>query len=520
MNHHSIIIILFVIPLFILMYLFFVSPIMKRKTLLVLMVIIAVLGIITVCIHRTDQSHDVKIAFLPMTCSDTLPSKDLWIAFALPYMISNHLSQQCDPDMLIISYESTYRSVPVDSINSVKYIEQLHRLTNVDLFIYSELDIAADEYTFSYQIRSGLESQNESSLTFATGNLLRSVEQVVADLYSILSSGDAMHREFKHSDDLTALSYFFNGILEKINGSGDKAFDYFQKTISRDSSFAMAYTLASECLFNDAVDTYMDGNSGGDYEFERIKSYLVKSIEIDSSLDDNYRLLGRIYQYQDRWNISSDYLDQALALNKKNPLTYIALSKLHPSRLKSYGFNDEHDLLSTALSLNPFLEEIYVAISDHYLFNNRRDHAINILEDYRNIDPRSIPVLMALSKIYIVMKEFTQADALIARVIEQDAKNDDAWFNRGIIYYHLDRFDDASDCFRESLRLGHHIDSYLYLAYIAELEGDINNSIEYLRKRIHFRRGPDDEFAEEARRHLVKLLSENAINDSVSVDYE
>ena len=60
--------------------------------------------------------------------------------------------------------------------------------------------------------------------------------------------------------------------------------------------------------------------------------------------------------------------------------------------------------------------------------------------------------------------------------------------------------------FEKAIEIDNHLNSHLYMAYIYELRGDMDNAVKHLRLRIRHKTGPDDEFAEEARKHLFKIM--------------
>ena len=113
---------------------------------------------------------------------------------------------------------------------------------------------------------------------------------------------------------------------------------------------------------------------------------------------------------------------------------------------------------------------------------------------------------MALGKIYIVRNEMIPLMDVLTKVIRLDPDNADAYYNLGILYYNSNDYDNAKRFFNRAIQINNHLNSHLYLAYIFELEGNLDMAIKHLRLRIHYKTGSDDEFAEEARKHLYKLM--------------
>ena len=81
-----------------------------------------------------------------------------------------------------------------------------------------------------------------------------------------------------------------------------------------------------------------------------------------------------------------------------------------------------------------------------------------------------------------------------------------AEFAETIAYYNDDKEDEAARFFQKAVELDNHGDSYFYLGVIHANRGEIEKAIEYFRGRIRLRQGPEDFFAEEARKHLIRLI--------------
>ena len=145
-------------------------------------------------------------------------------------------------------------------------------------------------------------------------------------------------------------------------------------------------------------------------------------------------------------------------------------------------------------------------LADHYLFENQREKAIQVLNQFLDINSNSVPALMALGKIYLVRNEILKIIEIYNRVLELEPDNSNAYYNLGILYYNSKDYDNAEKFLKRAIAIDNHLNAHLYLAYLYELNGEYSKAIEYLRNRVRYRKGMDDEFAEEARKHLFKLL--------------
>jgi tetratricopeptide (TPR) repeat protein len=211
-------------------------------------------------------------------------------------------------------------------------------------------------------------------------------------------------------------------------------------------------------------------------------------------------------------------LVKAAQLNPNQPRLYLSLSRLHPSRYQKLGFKNEVQLYKRAIFINPCYEDGYLMLSDFYLFENQREKAIQVLEQFLIINPNSVPALMALGKIYIVRNEILKIIEIYNRVLELEPNNSGAYYNLGILYYNSKDYDNAEKFLKRAVEIDNHLNSHLYLAYLYEIKGEYDQAIEHLRKRIRYRKGLDDEFAEEARKHLFKILHPDSTHPGAAVE--
>jgi len=231
-----------------------------------------------------------------------------------------------------------------------------------------------------------------------------------------------------------------------------------------------------------------------------------KTLEVDSTDELTYCLLGQLYIQRSMWNRAEKVLKKALQLGKDDPFLYFYLTRLHSSRYRKMGFRNKETLLKKALKLNPAFERAWIALGDYYFFRNRIGNAEKTYKKLLEIHPSSLDGLLALGKLYFSRNDILNVIKVYKKVLTIKSDYPEAYYNLGIAYYNRGREEDAIRFFEKAIELNNHVDSYFYLGLIYAKRGDKDKAVEFLRKRIHFRNKLNDPFAEEARKLLFKLL--------------
>lgn len=449
---------------------------------------------------------DFRLTFVPLQ-ADTQIKDAEWMGDALWTMVTKNIQSTVEKNAIVSPEEWISGIAVTDSIYSDSdYIKFFQKNKN-EFFLYGKIESIESVPYLKFELVHGLDRTIEirDSLALALQQLPEISKQISR---RILSRFD-----LNLSDSDLVISFVspqaYQDYVRAQRLYRDKRYaaagEFAQKAVSADSNLIDAYLLLGKCYFQSGVIRKEQGESPVE-EFEAARYWLTKSIAKDSLQSEAYIFLGEYYIYQERWSIAEDMLSQAFQLNPNIPRLYLALSRLHQFRFKKLGFRDEEALFQRAIFINPRFEDGYLALADYYLFENRRRSAIAVLEHYLSINPNSVPALMALGKIYLVRNDIIKIIEIFDRVLELQPDNADAFYNLGILYYNTEDFETAEKFFLRAIDLNNHLNANLYLAYLYEAKGNYEKAIEFLRRRIRFRKGPDDEFAEEARKHLFKLM--------------
>ena len=501
----------------IVIYFYRSSELMSRKTLIRLIVAFVLIFVFVnswIIFKNRPPRMNFRLTFIPLP-TDLDVHESEWMGEALWTMIAKNLQASVEDDAIIS---------PAEWLSDIAGMDSVYHGNDSKIFDHSD----KNEYLLF------------GKLGLSKSHPILKVELVRASNRSIEIS-DSLHLNLHELPELSAqmsrriLSYFGLNLKETDSHRSLVAPQSYQDYIKaqrffRDRDFALAINSAQQAIAVDSnlIDAYL--LAGKSYfmagvkrkelgespveEFESARDWLSRTIALDSTQSEAYVFLGEYYIYQERWSIAEEMLSRAYHLNPNIPRLYLALSRLHEFRFKKLGFANEEALFKRAIFIDLRYEDGYLALADHYLFDNRRQSAISVLEHYLAIDPNSVPALMALGKIYLVRNDIIKIIEIFNRVLELQPDNADAFYNLGILYYNTEDYETAEQFFLRAIDLNNHLNANLYLAYLYEAKGDYDKAIEYLRRRIRFRKGPDDEFAEEARKHLFKLMH----RDSAATD--
>ncbi len=222
-------------------------------------------------------------------------------------------------------------------------------------------------------------------------------------------------------------------------------------------------------------------------------------------------LEGKYYIFMEIWSKAQESLFKSYYLYPNSDALYIALSRLHPSRLRKIGFYSARQILHRALFVNPASIPGHLLLADILYRQHDLAEAEKTYKDLLAFNPNLKDGLMELGKFYINIARYPKAQDIFQKLVGQDSTDAAAIYNLGVIAFLEGKSNEAISYFQKALAFGDVVNSYLYLAKIYEQKGEIDKAIYFLRKRIHFKLGPNDPFAEEARKHLIVLLNRKAI---------
>jgi len=331
---------------------------------------------------------------------------------------------------------------------------------------------------------------------------------ICREILSYLETSDSFRPSPLAKIPLEHWREFSLGELSRFQGARAQAIDFYQRFVDKAPYKVPGYLGLAKAYLDSALECRRRGaNIQG--PLSQGWTYLRQVRKITQNLGESYRLQGEFFIQQETWGDAERSLKRALELDPNDYQTYVDFTWLHPDRYRDLGFANSEDLLSRAIFLNPLAIEAYLLLGDYYQSHHDVPKAIQTYQVVLEFKPNDPKVLLALGKLYLSQQRFNKAASLYREILGRDSTRADVLYNLGVTYFLQGSLDTAMAYFRQATVDDRFPDAYLYLGYIAEKRGDRSKAIEYFRKRIEYAQGPDDTFAEEARKQLYRLLHQN-----------
>lgn len=460
-------------------------------------------------LQNSQQPDPTRIAIFPFTNQADSPVSISWQSLAFSGVPTRYLEQRAPKALLPYQLDWITAAADLDSLVFRKYCLDFAKRIYLDYAVLGDFVPEASGYSLNYYIYSV-----KTATPVFEGNARIDLDEIRA--FGRELSTSIVNRIFELQNEISLrecwnsteqLQHYFE--FKHFSKDNLKAaLASLQNSVKNDSSsIACLNSLAEQHLKSGLEKTRMARNALED--FRTARSLLLQSLSLDEHNSETLRLIAELYLANERWSQAEEYLRKSLELNPWDPETYLDLAQLHPSRYVDLGFKNERELLENAIFLNPCDFKARLLLADNYRVKNRYDLATRTIKEILKINPNKVKPLMALASFSLVQNDLLKSLETYKKILELEPDNADVYYNLGIIHYNQKDYDQAIEYFEHAIKLVDHVDSHLYLAYIYEKKNDIERALKYLRARIAKRTGSEDRFADEARKHLAKILSED-----------
>lgn len=318
-----------------------------------------------------------------------------------------------------------------------------------------------------------------------------SISERMARALTLNLSGEEKNKITKrYTDDVEAYQLYLKGRYywnKRTEGSYQRAVDYFQQAINKDSGYALAYS--------GLADSYSFLSSQGIQSprdvFPLAEAAARKAIELDDSLAEAHTSLAYVRLYYD-WDWPGAEREYTKAI-KLNP-NYATPHHGYAYYLISTGRTDQAIAeIKRAQELDPLSLIINTDHAEFYYFARRPDQAIEQLQKAIDLDPSFVRAHFLLGRAYAQKGNCEQAIAEFqkARSLEENGVEMLGALAQG--YASCGKGPEARKVLGELLAIDrtkqHYISPHWIAATYAAL-GDTNEGFAWLDKAFERRFGP------------------------------
>ncbi len=289
-------------------------------------------------------------------------------------------------------------------------------------------------------------------------------------------------------DPLNALWYHHRGIANWYLGIPEKA-KYDLAEAMRQcpvlADYLKAFDVDLNNLRNDSINRYLKQFEFNrsmalvcteiglafftNEQFEDADRYFERALKIDLNLSAYYTQIGQMHTFQSKDQSALEYYQKAVSLNPRNVKASMLLA-------------DEEALrgnIDTALKIYEELVINFPKFADlRYNYGvlcsdaGYHDEAIEQFKPSLEINPSYLAPRISLAFCLLKSNQFKQSLEVYQRIIEQGVESADIYLQVGIIYRHLQKFEQACASFEKAYQIDPAFPSILYHWGLAYYEND------------------------------------------------
>lgn len=228
-------------------------------------------------------------------------------------------------------------------------------------------------------------------------------------------------------------------------------------------------------------------------------------VQQDSSCASAFLLGAECAVLQEEWDQAEIYLRKVLTLDATSSHALVLMTRLHRSRFRDLGFEDEEQLLRRAIWYDPLNISARLGLVEYLKEMARRREALEAVEEVLRVNPTSAPGQVVKGKLLIAWEQNEEGFACLERALRLAPDDPEVLFALGVAHYVANHDELARGFFERAIAVGDHLDSYLYLGLIARRSGKPEEALPYLQERVLRKRDPQDRMAEIAREHIFQI---------------
>ena len=223
----------------------------------------------------------------------------------------------------------------------------------------------------------------------------------------------------------------------------DRAMEFFNKAISSDPDYALAFAGLGEACYRKFQATR---NSSW---VETGTDYCARALALDDSLEQVHNTAGFLLMASGQYEPAAAEFRKALEINPVNAETFKGLGRAH----EHMGEIDEAErIYSEAIQLRPDYWSGYNELGGFYLSLGRYDEAEAQFRKILELTPGNVKGYNNLGIVYFNAGRYDEAEKIFLRSIEIKP-NYRAFNNLGVLYHYQKRYADAARTMEKALDL-------------------------------------------------------------------
>jgi TolB-like protein/Tfp pilus assembly protein PilF/predicted Ser/Thr protein kinase len=275
----------------------------------------------------------------------------------------------------------------------------------------------------------GQQYSRKASDIFALQNDL--AKEMTSMLRMKLTGEEEKHMEKTYTVNPEAYQDYLQGRFwwnKETEDSLDRAIGYFQRAITKDPNYALAYSgLADSYTLLVGLDFVAPNEA-----YPKAEAAAQKAVEIDESLAEAHASLGRIKADYD-WDRSGAEREfqRAIELNPSSPLSHRGYSLALAMVAR---FDEGIAEGKRTLELDPLSIPVNRELGYIFYFARQYDQAIEQLRRTLELDPNFIPALTALGSAYLQKSMYQEGIAEFEKALTISPGNTQALWRLGYAY--------------------------------------------------------------------------------------
>lgn len=500
---------IYLIALFVITYLRFVSGFMGRARFTIAILVTSALfflaAAIVFFINRPPKDK-IRISVLPMI-SERVSDDHSWLAYAISDQANFYLQKTLAGEASVFPLEWIWEAIDADSAKDENYLQDFARRIKLGYAAIGKLSANSDTCTLEWRLLDigTMNIVKGGRYSSPSGDALSLASALGKGISEILAKPSTSNRPQPQAvSDSMAKWQTLASLAFSVRDYG-RAVRLAETAYKADTTYLPVRNLLARANIEFGIQQERAGKSGELGQLIALKICERTINRLDSTDAEAHRIIGKYYILRKMWNNAESHLHKAFTYDPDNARIYYDYSHLHASRIKTIGYRNEEAVLRRAIALNPCYEAARLRLADLLYFNKWPKRADLAIDELLAIHPRSIEGLLFRGKMAVGSAEFDRIVKTYNRIIEIDPRNADAYYNLGVFYFNSKDVGNAERFFERAVQVGDSPDAHLYLGYIYQSKGLIDKAIDEYRLRIRHSRGLDDPYADEARKRLFEL---------------